>query len=494
MAGLPRRQLIVATAGTMMALLLASLDQTIVGTSLPRIVAELNGLDYYSWVITAYLVSSTTMVVVFRGVQGLFGGFLFASVFAVLADLFPPELRARMQGLFGAVFGISAIIGPAAGGWITEHLGWRWAFYVNVPVGAVAVILVVAGIPFVRSKASWRDIDFAGAATLAAGLVPLLIALSITRDHAWTSPEVMGLLGVAAVMLVTFFVLEMRAKEPIVPFKLFTNNVFAVSMIVAFLTALGMFGAIVFVPLTFQGVLGISITNSGLLLTPMMLGLIGASVVAGQVMVRIRYYRFIGTVGVAIMMVALFLLAQVRPGIPEWRVSHDLIMLGSGLGLTFPLYINAVQTALPARYLGVGSSQIQFWRNVGETVSSAVFGSILARQLPGHIQARVAELHLPPAARFPSLSGSAQSLFDPSHLAVLRAQVSPGFGPVFDQVIGAVRLALADTLSEIFLLALAVSSLALVASLLLKEVPLVQPAGGRPRSGLEESSAPSAAD
>jgi EmrB/QacA subfamily drug resistance transporter len=511
---LPTRQLVLATAGTMMALLLASLDQTIVGTALPRIVAELNGLQFYSWVITAYLVMSTTTVpiagklgdlfgrkpfllagmvgfvlasalcgwaqnmaelVTFRGIQGLFGGILFASVFTVIADLYPPARRARVQGLFGGVFGLSSIVGPLTGGWITEHLGWRWAFYVNLPIGVIAVLLVAAALPYVRSRASWRDIDFAGAATLTAGLVPLLTALSITRDHAWTSPEVSGLLAFALLMLAAFVVIELRVAQPIVPFGLFKNNVFAISMLVGFLSSVGMFSGIVFAPLLFQGVLGVTITNSGLLLTPMMLGVIGSSVAAGQLMFRIRHYRYIGTVGAAIIMLALYLLSRVTPQTSELAVSLNLVLLGAGIGVTFPIYITAVQSALPREFLGVGTSQLQFWRNVGGTVTSAVFGSYLANRLPHAVAQEVARVAVPPGARLPRFdSSSAQTLFDPAHLAAMRAQLPPQALPVFEQMLGAVRVALAHTLSEIFLLACLISSLALIATVLLKEVPLQQ--------------------
>jgi len=404
------RRLAVLTVGTMLGLLLAALDQTIVGTALPRIVAELKGLDFYAWVVTAYLVTGTTMLpiagklgdlfgrkpfmlagmigfvaasalcglsqnmvelVVFRGLQGVFGGLLFASVFTVIADLYPPRTRARIQGLFGGVFGLASILGPTAGGYLTDNFGWRWVFYVNLPVGIVAVIVVALTMPFVQTRASWRNIDFAGSITLAAGLAPLLIALSITRDHAWTSPEVAGLLAIAVVMLAAFFLIEQRSHDPIVPFTLFTNSTFSVSMVTAFLTAFGMFGTIVFVPLLFQGVLGATATNSGQLVTPMMLGLIGASIVSGQLITRIRYYRFVGTAGIAIMAVGMWLLTQVTVGSGRAEVVRDIVIVGVGLGLTFPLYINAVQSALPARYLGVASSQVQFWRQVGGTVGTA---------------------------------------------------------------------------------------------------------------------------
>ena len=514
--GLTRGQTIGVVAGTMLALLLAALDQTIVGTAMPRIVAELNGLSYYSWVITAYLVASTIMVpiagklgdlfgrkpfllagmsgfivasalcgqshgmlelVIFRTIQGIFGGMLFATVFAVIGDLFPPTQRARLAGLFGGVFGLASIVGPTAGGYITDTWGWRWVFYVNLPVGIIAVLLVIATMPFVRSSASIRDIDFLGAGALVAGLVPLMVALSITRDHGWTSPEVMGLLAVAAVLLIAFFIIEIRTDHPIVPFSLFKDSTFSVSMIVGFLTGFGMFGTIVFVPLIYQGVLGVTATNSGQLLTPMMLGLIVASTLIGQAMVRVRLYRFLGTAGIAVMLVGLWLLSQVTVTTSRLEVVRDIVIVGAGLGSTFPLYLTAVQTALPRNFLGVASSQVQFWRQIGGTMGTAVLGSVLAQRLPVHVREQVANLHLPPqlTQAFSSGGSNPQTLFDPAQIAARRAQAS-GLGPqgaaTFDQVLHAIRAGLATTLHEIFLYAAAVLILALIASVFLKDVPL----------------------
>jgi EmrB/QacA subfamily drug resistance transporter len=510
-AGLSRRRVILATAGTMLALLLAALDQTIVGTALPRIVSELHGLSYYAWVTTAYLVTSTTMtpiagklgdlfgrkpfllagmvgfvaasalcglsqdmtqLIVFRGIQGIFGGVLFATVFTVIGDLFPPEQRGRLAGLFGGVFGLSSIVGPTTGGFITDHWSWRWVFEVNIPVGIIAVLVVLAGLPYVRSKASWRDIDFWGAFTLAAGIVPLLIALSITRDHAWTSPEVTGLLAIAAAMLAAFVFVESRVEHPIVPLHLFKNSTFSVSMIVGFLTAFGMFGSILFTPLVFQGVLGISATNSGALITPMMFGLLAASTTTGFVMRRIRYYRFLGTLGVAVMIFGMWLLSQITTSTAEWIVVRDLIVVGLGIGVTFPLYLTAVQTALPRQYLGVASSQIQFWRNLGGTVGSAILGAVLANRLPGYLTDRVSALGIPPdqLKNIPN-TGNANAVLDPTVISHLP--------PV---IVSAIRAALADSLHDIYVFAGGILVLALIATVFMKEVPLQS---GRAGTGFE---------
>jgi EmrB/QacA subfamily drug resistance transporter len=512
-AELSTRIKVLATAGVMLALLLAALDQTIVGTALPRIVAELNGLDRYSWLITGYLVASTvvvpiagklgdlfgrkpfliagmigfvaasalcgvaqdmTQLIVFRIIQGMFGGMLFATAFTVLGDIYPPAERARIQGLFGGVFGLASIVGPVVGGYLTDNLGWRWVFYVNLPVGLMGVLVVAGFLPFVRTRASWRDIDFVGSGALAAGLIPILVALSVAKDQGWTSVEVLGLLAFGVAMLIAFFIIEQRVKEPIVPFQLFKNRAFAVSMVVGFFTALGMFGMIIFIPLETQGVLGVSVTNSGLLLTPMMFGLIVSSVITGNLIPRIKHYHYLGTLGIALMMVGIYLVAQTTTSTSQSSITMDIILVGLGLGITMPLYINAVQSALPQRYLGVGTSQVQFWRNVGGTVSSAILGSILAQRLPGAINSEIAKLNLPSA--FQRLMGKSasnpNSLLDPARIGAAKAKLPSQLVPLFDQALHAVRNGLALTLRDTFLIALGLSAIALVASLFMPDVPL----------------------
>src|SRR5205823_852741 len=392
-AELTTRTKVLATIGVMLALLLAALDQTIVGTALPRIVAELNGLDRYSWLITGYLVASTvvvpiagklgdlfgrkpfliagmigfvaasalcgvaqdmTQLIVFRIIQGLFGGMLFASAFTVLGDIYSPAERARIQGLFGGVFGLSSIIGPVVGGFLTDNLGWRWVFYVNLPVGLLGVLVVAAFLPFVRTRASWRDIDFIGSAALAAGLIPVLVALSVAKDQGWTSFQVLGLLGFGLAML---------------------------------------------------------------------LGLIVASILSGQLIPRIKHYHYLGTIGIVLMMIGIYLLAQTTTSTAQMSITIDIVLVGLGLGVTMPLYINAVQSALPMRYLGVGTSQIQFWRNVGGTVSSAILGSILAQRLPAAIASEIGKLHLPGTflSALGNSAGNPNELLDPAQIAARKA-------------------------------------------------------------------------
>jgi hypothetical protein len=284
---------------------------------------------------------------------------------------------------------------------------------------------------------------------------------------------VLGLRVLGAAMLVVFFLIERRVKEPIVPFHLFKNRTFAVSNLVGFFSALGMFGMIIFVPLETQGVLGVSVTNSGLLLTPMMLGLIVSSTLTGQIMVRLKRYHYLGTIGVAMMMIGTYLIARTMPSTSQAWVTMSIVIVGAGLGVTFPLYIQAVQSALPVRYLGVGTSQIQFWRNIGGTVSSAVLGSLLAQRLPGAISTQLSKLNLPPGLRLPSSStNNPNALFDPAAIAATKAKLPPQAIPIFNEVMHAIRTALAVSLHDLFIVAIALMTFALIATLFMPDTPL----------------------
>ncbi|HKW71060.1 MAG TPA: MDR family MFS transporter [Candidatus Dormibacteraeota bacterium] len=459
--GSSRNQVALATLGVALALLLAALDQTVVGVAMPRIVAELHGLDYYAWVTTAYLITSTALVpvagklgdmfgrkpfllvgmigfvaasalcgtsqnmfelVLFRALQGVFGGVLFASTFAVIADVFPPEQRGRMSGVFGAVFGVSSVIGPTLGGYLTDGPGWRWVFYVNVPLGVAAVALVAVALPLVRSSARLRDIDWVGTGLLFAGLTPLLISLSLTRDHAWTSVQVMGLLAMALVSLVAFYIVERGAEHPVVPFHLFGMNVFAMPAAISFFSGIGMFSAVIFVPLLYQGVLGITATSSGQLLTPMMLAVVVTSTATGALMAKLSGYRWLGAAALALMVLGLVLLARVAVGSSPLEVTRDIVIVGAGLGVTFPLTFVVIQAGLPHRLIGVGTSQLTFWRGLGGTIGTAILGSILSNRLP-----------VPPS-----------------------------------------RIGLAATLHDLFLVAAAVAAVSVVACLAMRHVPLTR--------------------
>src|SRR5438270_810616 len=338
-ATVSRQRLVSILIGVLLGMLLASLDQTIVGTALPRIVANLGGLDHYAWVVTAYLLASTvsvpiygklsdiygrrlffitgmviflvgsalagtsqnmTQLIIYRGIQGLGAGAMMPIALAIIGDIFPPSERGKWQGLIEAVFGLSSIIGPTLGGWITDNWGWRWVFYVNMPVGAIAIL--TAG--FVLPKALRRvqhKIDYLGAITLVAGAIPLLLGFSWAgTQYDWNSWQVILMFVIAVVMLTLFFMLEMRSSEPIISPRLFKNSIFLISVVSTFLVSAGMFGAILYLPLFIQGVLGNSATNSGFVLTPLMIGFMISSIVGGQLLSRTGRYKILALSGFAV--------------------------------------------------------------------------------------------------------------------------------------------------------------------------------------------------
>jgi EmrB/QacA subfamily drug resistance transporter len=432
---LTRPQLIGTIASVFLLLLLASLDQTIVGTALPRIVAQIDGFELYAWVTTAYLLTETAAIPIFgklsdlygrkpflllgvviflagsigagaagdlplpgsamlqlvlaRGVQGLGAGIIAGLAFTVIGDVFPPSQRGKMQGVFAGAFGFSAIFGPTLGGWITDRFSWRWIFYVNLPIGVAALLVLAFAFPYFRQEGVRRVIDWAGVATLIAGLVPLLLALEWAATHGWGSVRVLGLLAFALAMLALFLFVETRAEEPVIPLGLFRNRTIAIAAASLFLASMGMFGAILYLPLFMQGVIGISATNSGTLLTPLMLALIAGSIVGGQLASRAGRYKAVALAGLALTVAGLALMAGMGTGTTHPVILRNMILLGVGMGLAMPIYNVLAQNAVPRRLLGVASSTTNFARALGGTAGTAIFGSIMGGRYWEAFQARV---------------------------------------------------------------------------------------------------------
>ncbi len=416
---IPSRQRMIATVGALLALALASIDVSVVATALPKIAEDLDGLALYAWVGVSYAVAAAVVVpiagklgdmfgrkpfllvgltgfilmsflcgmaqnmaqlVISRGVQGLFGGILMASIFTLVADIYPAEKRPQIMGVFMSVAGLSMVIGPLMGGIITDVWDWRWVFYVNVPIGLLAIAAVAVAVPIAKATATWRGIDFLGVLTLVAGLVPILVALSLPGGGglAWNSPIVLLLLVGGFIMLVVFFLVETRvADNPILPFGLFRNNQVAVMVVVAFFSAFAMMGAIFYVPLLYQGVLGVSATYAGSLIIPLTLALMIVPVFAGKALSAIPRYRYLGTFSFALMVAGLFLLSTVAPGSGPIVPILAMALIGVGIGIAFPMASTVVQSAVPMEQVGVATSQIQFWRMIAGPVALAVLGSIL---------------------------------------------------------------------------------------------------------------------
>jgi EmrB/QacA subfamily drug resistance transporter len=428
-------------AALMIVFLLSALDQTVVSTAMPRIIAELNGLTLYAWVTTAYLLTSTVMVpiwgklgdiygrkpvllagiaiflagswlaglsgefgdilglngmvqlIVFRALQGIGGGALFTTAFAIIADLYPPRERSKFAGLFGSVFGLASVLGPLIGGYFTDHgtvhigghviAGWRWVFYVNLPLSLLSLFMILVKMPPLEHRRSGA-VDYLGAILLVAAFVPLLLALSLGgHDFAWSSPQSLFLFAFAAVALAGFLWAEGRVSNPILPLRLFANKVFAGANAAGFLLSMAFLGVVTFLPLYMQLGLGVNATTSGLAILPLMGGLIVSSTLAGQLVSRSGRYKPMLIVGAVLLMAGFWLLSRVsiHTTLPDlcWRMA----VVGLGLGPSQSLFNIAIQSAVEPRDIGVATSSNQFFRQIGSTIGVALFGALLTHRL-GH--------------------------------------------------------------------------------------------------------------
>jgi len=514
-ATVSQRRLVLIVAGVLLGMLLSALDQTVVGTAMPRIIADLGGLDHYAWVFTAYMLASTVMIpiygklsdiygrrifflagmllflagsalsgtsqsmiqlIFYRVIQGLGAGAMMPIVQAIIGDVFPPAERGKWQGLMMAVFGLASIVGPVMGGWITDNWGWRWCFYVNMPVGALA--LLTAGIALPRvSRHQQHQIDYWGATTLVAGAVPLLLAFSWAgTQYAWTSPTIIALFVVALVMFVAFFLIEMRVAEPIISPYLFKNSIFSVSVIATFLVSAGMFGAIMYLPLFVQGVIGDSATNSGVVLTPMMLGFMVSSVIGGQLLSRTGRYKVLALVGFAVAAVGMFLLARMDVATTEGIVVRDMVITGLGMGVMMSLFTIVVQNAFPFRQLGEVTASLQFFRSIGATIGVAILGTAMTNGFQSALQDHMPQAlkQLVPPDRLTQLQNP-QVLLAPDVLTRIQHSFA-AFGPqgltLFHQLVEAIRVSLATALTQVFMVGFASMVLALIVTLFLREIPL----------------------
>jgi len=510
-----RRARFATLGAVMMGMLLSSLDQTIVGTAMPKIVGELNGLEHYSWVITGYLIASTAGVpifgklsdifgrkwlfmggiatflagsmlaglsqsmaelIAFRALQGVGAGMMMPISQAIIGDIFTPAERGKYQGLLMAVFGLSTIIGPTLGGFITDNLNWRWVFYVNVPFAVAALAVVFVVLPSHTALHKRATIDWLGSGALIAGVVPLLLALSWGGStYPWASPEIFGLIGAALVFGVAFVVIERRAAAPTIPLDLFRNRIFTASVIITFLTSMGMFGAILYIPLFVQAALGDTATGSGLILTPMMLAFIVVSIGSGLFLSRTGRYKVLALVGTAVTTVGMFLLGQMSAATDNGTLVRNMVILGIGLGTSMSLYTIIVQNAFPVQRLGVVTASLAFFRSIGGVVGVAVLGSIMTNRMTTELQSGIATLPPAIAAKLGGIASNPQALMDPSAQAALKAQLATlgsSAPQVATQIATIVRNSVATAVTEVFVIGSALIAIAFVTSLFLREIPL----------------------
>jgi len=473
-------------AALIVVMLLASLDQTIVSTALPTIVGEFGQLAHLSWIVTAYLLTTTIVtplygklgdlfgrkivlqsaillflvgsalcglsqsmgaLIAFRALQGLGGGGLMVTIMAAVGDLFTPRERGRYQGVFGGVFGLSTVLGPLIGGFFVEHLSWRWIFYINLPLGLVS--LVIIGWAFKAPVSHRRPvIDIAGAFLLAAMLTALILLTSFAgHGIGWLSAEALGLAAVTIISLIGFIAVEQRATEPILPLRLFANRIFTIACAIGFIVGLALFGSVTFMPLYLQVVKGVSPTEAGMTLTPMMAGVLATSITSGRLISRLGRYRPFPIVGTALMTVALGLLATLDAASSITTAVLYMIVLGLGLGLVMQVLVLAAQNAVDYRYLGVATSGTTLFRSIGGSIGVSLFGAIFAAGLATHLAAA-----LPAATQLPNATAPAAIRALPSGTRTLyRDAFTAALHPVFidGAAIGALAFALTWFLREI---------------------------------------------
>jgi len=465
---LPHRVRLEILGAVLLGILLAALDQTIVGTALPVIVTDLAGNDVYTWAFTGYLLTITAsgpiygklsdlfgrrplfligvtifligsalsglsqsmwQLIAFRALQGLGAGALFPISIAIIGDIFSPSERGKYLGFFGAVFGLSSLIGPAIGGILTDTVGWQWIFYVNLPLGAIVLVIIWRTLPTHREQGVKRSVDYLGAAALVATLFPILIGLTNKQFGEWTDPAVGGLVALGLMFAAIFVVIESRAAEPILPLRLFRIRAFSASVFAIFLAAMGFFAAIVFLPRWYQVVAGSSATESGYQILPMLAGLILSATVSGQLVARTGRYKALIATSLVVLAVGLFLLTNLRSETDRPLVWLWMAITGLGIGPSFAVFTLIVQNAVPVRELGVGTSSVTLFQQVGGTVGLAItgslFGSVLLDEMPKQITAQ----GVPPetAAEFAQGGGAAlNNLSGVGDLgAAILAQVPP---------------------------------------------------------------------
>ncbi|HJX61947.1 MAG TPA: MDR family MFS transporter [Dehalococcoidia bacterium] len=503
-------------AGSLLGIFTAAMDQTIVGTALPRVVADLEGLEHIAWVFTAFMVTSTTTVavvgrltdlfgrkpflllgivilalgsalagmsqsmfqlIVFRGVQGFGAGMIMGTAFAVIGDVFPPAQRARWTGVMSGTFAAASVIGPLLGGWITDNLSWHWVFYVNLPIGALAFIVFAWVMPSIRPQSIHRSLDRLGIVMLVMAVVPLMLAFSWGGSQFdWLSPQIVGLLVLAFVAALAFVRVERDAVEPIIPLSLFRSPVFAVIIVVTFFTAMGMFGSVSYIPLFVQSVIGTSATNSGLVTMPMMLTMSVTSAAVGQVLARTGRYRIFLVAGLAVMTAGMFMLAQMDVHSSQREATRDMVVLGIGLGFTMPIMFLVALNTSSLQMLGVTTSTVTFTRSVGGTLGVALMGSLLNGRLQSELVSQTpadVTQNVPPPLM--------ERLQDPQILVVPDAmrevhEAFLGLGAqgqqLYDQALLATKTALAMGITYAFVVGAAITLVALVVGIFLKEVPL----------------------
>ncbi len=520
--GLSHRAKMEILFAVMLGLFLGALDQTIVGPALPTIATDLSGNDYYVWAITIYLLTSTIsvpfwgklsdiygrkpifmigivifllgsalsglsqnmgMLIAFRGIQGIGAGSLFPVALAVIGDLFTPAERGKYQGLFGAVFGVAFVVGPLVGGFLTEQVHWNWIFYVNIPIGLVALFVIQRLLPNMKTERATRNFDVLGGVIFTIAISFLLVGLTNKQFGDWTDPTVGGFILAGLIGSVLFILAEARAKEPIIPLDLFRNRTYTSSMVSTFFASFAFFAAIIFLPRWFQFVHGFSPTNSGLALLPLMVGLIFSSIVSGLIVARTGRYKWLLVGAIVVMAISTALMTQLTAETPLVIVWFWMFLAGLGVGPTFSVFTIVVQNAVPFRQLGVATSNLTFFRQIGGSVALAIvgtiFGSTFLEQLdpqlnaagvPDQVVSGFAQASSSGAIDFNKLTGVGD--LGASILAGIPEAFRGAVEPFIPQIVDGIHRAFSLGVAQTFWIGVAAAIVAAVAAGFMIEHPL----------------------
>jgi EmrB/QacA subfamily drug resistance transporter len=525
----------------LLALFLAALDQTIVGTALPKILTDLSGNELYTWVVTVYLLTSTVsgplygklsdqfgrrpmlmigiglflfgsllsglsqtmwQLILFRGIQGVGAGALFPISLAVIGDLFSPRERGRYQGLFGGVFAVAMLVGPFLGGFLTDNISWHWIFFVNLPVGAVALAVIWRLLPKVSHPERVISIDYLGAAVFTAAIVPIMLGLTNKQTGDWTDPAVGGLILLGLVLLGAFVWVESRAKDPILHLSLFTNRTFTASVLATGLVSFGFFGGIIFLPRWFQFVAGSSATESGYQILPMMAGLMVGSIGSGQIVSRTGRYKWLVAAAMVVAGIGILLLTQLRADTSITTLWIWLAVMGLGIGPSMAVFTIIVQNAVPFREMGVATSALTFFRQIGGSIGLAIAGTVFGSSLAAEIPKQLSVSGVPQQVidRIPAGSFSGGEITNvgvdlgQQILSQAPAQARPFLEPIIPNIVAGVHQAFSLAISYALWFGVGAAALAaLIVVVVLPELPLRTHAGETARSTESEGPAPIAA-